>query len=55
MCFLSLLSLRQDIVLCALSLVGQLLRIDGVIAVKKGILLNKAGQDQQNSDSENEE
>ena len=45
---------RQDIVLCALNLAMQLHRIDGMVAVKRGILLGKSRQEQ-NSDSENEE
>lgn len=46
---------RVEVLMSLLSLVKQLCRIDGVIAVKRGTLLNKQRKDEQKSDSESEE
>ena len=46
---------RQDIVLSALGLACQLLRVDGLITVRRGLLFSKAKEQDQNSDAESEE
>lgn len=42
-------------VLCAVGLASQLARIDRVVPIRRGTLLNKSRLKKQNLDSENEE
>ena len=42
-------------VLCAVGLASQLARIDRVVPIRRGVLLDKSKHEKQNSDSENEE